>query len=59
MPANLYNFVSYSNGIHGLELSVVGHVRLIGFKVADNRDDGIAIQEGHGQWGGPMVKVCL
>ena len=49
--------MSYSNGIHGVELSIVGHVRLIGFKVADNRDNGIEILEAHGSWGGPMIKA--
>jgi len=53
------NLVSYSNGIHGLELSVVGHVQLVGFKVADNRDNGMEIQETHGDWGGPLIKVCI
>ena len=56
--ATLYDFTSYANGIHGLELSVVGHVRLVGFKVADNVDNGIEIQETHGWWGGPMIQVC-
>lgn len=49
--------MSYANGIHGVELSVVGHVKLIGFKVADNRDNGIEILEAHGSWGGPMIKA--
>ena len=31
--------------IHGLELSVVGHVQLVRFKAADNRDNGMEIQE--------------
>jgi plastocyanin len=59
IDANFYNLVSYANGIHGVELSVVGHVRLIGFKVADNRDNGIEILEAHGSWGGPMIKDTL
>ena len=53
------NLLSYSNGIHGLELSVVGHVQLVRFKVADNRDNGMEIQETHGDWGGPLIKVCM
>ena len=55
--ATLFDFTSYANGIHGVELSVVGHVRLVGFKMADNRDNGIEIQETLGDWGGPMIKV--
>ena len=55
--AKLYNFTTYNNGIHGLEFSVVGHVQIHGFKVADNRDNGIEIQETHGFWGGPLIKV--
>ena len=46
--ATFYNFTSYSNGINGLELSVVGQIRLSGFKVADNVANGIEIQETHG-----------
>ena len=49
--------VSYSNSIRGLELSVVGHVQLVGFKVADNRDNGMEVQETHGVWGGPLIEV--
>ena len=56
--ATLHDFTSYSNGIHGLELSIVGHVRLSGFKVADNVDNGIEIQETRGDWGGAMIMVC-
>jgi len=37
---------------------VVGHVQLVGFKVADNRDNGMEIQETHGDWGGPLIRVC-
>lgn len=59
VAANFYNLVTYSNGINGVEMSVIGHVRLIGFKIADNRDDGIAIQESYGSWGGPMIKDTL
>ena len=55
--ATLYNFTSYANGIHGLEFSVVGHVRIVGFKVADNVVNGIEIQETLGSWGGPMIQV--
>ena len=55
--ATLYDFVSYGNGIHGLELSVVGHVRLVRFKVADNVQNGMEIQETLGTWGGPMIRV--
>ena len=40
-----------------MELSVVGHVRLTGFKVADNVVNGIEIQETLGEWGGPGVMV--
>ena len=56
--ATFYNFTSYSNGINGLELSVVGQIRLSGFKVADNVANGIEIQETHGVWGGAMIMVC-
>lgn len=55
--ATLYDFTTYANGIHGVELSVVGNVRLVGFKIADSRDNGIEIQETHGVWGGPLIKV--
>jgi hypothetical protein len=55
--ATLHNFTTFGNGIHGVELSVVGHVRLSGFKVADNVENGIEIQETHGEWGGPRVMV--
>lgn len=57
--ATLFNFTSYANGIHGVELSVVGHVRLAGFKVADNVKNGIEIIETHGHWGGPKLQVCI
>lgn len=57
--ATLYDFVSYGNGIHGLELSVVGHVRLVRFKVADNVQNGMEIQETLGTWGGPMIRDSL
>ena len=55
--ATLYNFTSYANGIHGVELSVVGNVRLVGFKIADNKANGIEIQETLGNWGGAYIKV--
>lgn len=55
--AKLYNFTSYNNGIHGVEFSIVGHVQIIGFKVSDNRDNGIEIQETIGDWGGPLIVV--
>lgn len=55
--ATLYDFTTYGNGIHGVELSVVGHVRLSGFRVADNVVNGIEIQETLGEWGGPRIMV--
>lgn len=55
--AKLYNFTSYNNGIHGVEFSIVGHVQIIGFKVSDNRDNGIEIQETIGDWGGALIVV--
>ena len=55
--ATLNDFTTYGNGIHGVELSVVGHVQLSGFRVADNVVNGIEIQETMGEWGGPQVKV--
>lgn len=55
--ATLYNFTSYANGIHGVEFSVVGNVRAVGFKLADNRDNGIEIQETRGVWGGATIQV--
>lgn len=55
--ATLYNFTSFANGIHGVELSIVGHVRLMGFKVADNVKNGIEIIETRGDWGGPKIQV--
>ena len=36
---------------------MIGHVKIVGFKVADNRDSGIEIQEAYGTWGGPIIKV--
>ena len=36
---------------------MVGHVRLSGFKVADNVANGIEIQETLGEWGGPRIMV--
>ena len=57
--ATLSNFTSYANGIHGVELSVVGHVRLVGFKVADNVKNGIEIIETQGHWGGPKIQVRI
>ncbi len=57
--ATLRDFTGYGNGIHGVELSVVGHVRLADFKIADNVENGIEIQETHGDWGGPMIVVRL
>ena len=42
-----------------MELSVVGHVRLSGFRVADNVVNGIEITETMGEWGGPQVKVGM
>ncbi|KAI6655737.1 Fibrocystin-L-like [Oopsacas minuta] len=41
----LYNLTSYSNGIHGVEFSVIGNIQVDGFKLADNRDNGIEITE--------------
>ena len=55
--AKLYNLTTYNNGIHGVEFSVVGHIQIIGFKISDNRDNGIEIQETHGDWGGPLIAV--
>lgn len=57
--ATLSNFTSYANGIHGVELSVVGHVRLVGFKIADNVKNGIEIIETRGHWGGPRIQVRI
>ena len=54
--ATFYNLVSYSNGIHGLELSVVGHVQLVGFKVVDN---GMEVQETDGVRGGAVIEVIV
>ena len=55
--AILRDFTSYGNGIHGVELSVVGHVQLVDFKLADNVENGIEIQETIGEWGGPAIMV--
>ena len=41
----LFNLTSYSNGIHGVEFSVIGNIQVDGFKLADNRDNGIEISE--------------
>ena len=57
--ATLSSFTSYANGIHGVELSVVGHVRLVGFKVADNVNNGIEIIETQSHWGGPKIQVRI
>ncbi len=51
------DFTTYANGINGVELSVVGNVRLEGFKVADNVKNGIVIIETRGHWGGPKIEV--
>ena len=61
IPQNvtLYNFTTYNNGIHGVEFSVLGHVSVDNFKMADNVDNGIEIQEANGEWGGAVVKVKL
>ena len=45
----LYNLTSYANGIHGVEFSVIGNVQVDGFKLADNRDNGIEITETVGE----------
>ena len=37
----------------------MGHVRLVGFKVADNVQNGMVVTETHGDWGGPLIKVCV
>ena len=57
--ATLSDFTTYANGINGVELSIVGHVRLVGFKVADNVLNGIQIIETLGEWGGPTIEVRL
>lgn len=55
--ASLYNFTTYANDIHGVEFSVIGNVKIIGFKVADNRDNGIEIQETNGEWEQATIEV--
>lgn len=55
----LYNFTTYSNGIHGVELSVIGHISIDNFKIADNVENGLEIQEAIGEWGGAVMKVKL
>ena len=45
----LYNLTSYANGIHGVEFSIIGNVQVDGFKLADNRDNGIEITETVGE----------
>eukprot|EP00117_Sycon_ciliatum_P037364 scpid335/ scgid27970/ Fibrocystin-L; Polycystic kidney and hepatic disease 1-like protein 1 len=57
--ASFYGLTSYANGIHGVELSVVENVKLIGFKVADSRDNGIEINEGYGDWFGTEIRDSL
>ena len=37
----------------------MGHVRLSGFRVADNVVNGIEIQETLGEWGGPQIIVSM
>ena len=37
----------------------MGHVRLVGFKVADNVENGMVVTETHGDWGGPLIMVCV
>ena len=59
LPLNvtLYNFTTYNNGIHGVEFSVIGHVSIENFKIADNVNNGFEIQEALGEWGGAVIKV--
>ena len=57
--ATLYNLTAYSNGIHGVEFSVVGHVTVDGFKLADNRDNGIEISETVGECSAAEIKNTL
>ena len=60
-PANatFYNFTTYNNGIHGVEFSVIGHVTVDNFKIADNVEMGFEIQEANGLWGEAVIKVRL
>ena len=60
-PANatFYNFTTYNNGIHGVEFSVIGHVTVDHFKIADNVEMGFEIQEANGLWGEAVIKVNL
>ncbi len=55
--AIFYSFTAYSNGKHGVELSLVSGVRLKGFKVADNVENGIEIQDVRFSWGWSSVEV--
>lgn len=57
--ATLYNFTTYSNGIHGVEFSVIGSVVADNFKIADNVENGFEIQEANVQWGAAVIKVSL
>ncbi len=53
----LFNFTTYSNDIHGVEFSVIGNVKAVGFKIADNRDNGIEIQETIGDFEQATIEV--
>ena len=34
---------------------MVGHVQLVGFKVVNNHDNGMEVQDG--EWGGALIEV--
>ena len=53
----MYDFTTYGNDIHGVEFSVIGNVKAVGFKIADNRDSGIAIESTIGDWEGTTIEV--
>lgn len=55
--AYFYRLTTYANGIHGVEMSVIGNVKLVGFKIADSRDNGIEVQEAIGEGWGAVVQV--
>lgn len=38
---------------------MIGNVKIIGFKVADNRDNGIEIQETNGEWEQATIEVYI
>ena len=54
LPIHPHDQLSYhqcpSRAPDNTVITVVGHVQLVAFKVADNRDNGMEVQETDGVW---------